>query len=100
MEDTFTELWPTLILKRKFPAHEEHKQGVAALVNAYALVNDYMEQNPVSRQASENRNLYESEYGIIPQFHDQVPEAKSPIFFVDSFIQISSRANARIRENE
>jgi hypothetical protein len=89
MEDTFTELWPTLIMRRKFPAHEAHKQGLLDFVN------DYMERTPESRKASENRNLYESQYGVIPQFYDKVPGVKALAdFFVESFIQISSKANS------
>ena len=87
MEDIFTELWPTLIMRQKFPAHEEHKQGLLAFIK------DYMDENPASRQAFENRNLYESEYGIIPQFYDKIPGIKALAdFFVESFVQISSKA--------
>lgn len=78
-----------LILRRRFPGHGEHKAGLLEFVG------QYMKDNPESRKASENRGVFESDYGIIPKFYGQVPGiAALTDFFVESFADISSRANA------
>jgi hypothetical protein len=89
MDEELIQLWPTLILKRRFPGHDEHK---ASLVD---FVDGYMAANPASRTAPENRDLFESDYGIIPKYYDSVPAIRALAdFFVESFIRISSAANA------
>ena len=85
----FLELWPTLIMRRRFSKHEESKGDLLRLVE------EYMAANPESRNASENRNLYESQYGIIPKFYDQNIGLKNLTdFFVESFREVSTAANA------
>lgn len=89
MDQEIFELWPTLILRRRFPGHEDHRAGLLAFVDRY------MTDNPESRRAAENRGVFESDYGIIPKFYGQVPGiAALTDFFVESFAEISSRANA------
>jgi len=84
----FLQLWPILIMRRRFPKHEESKGDLLRFVE------EYMAANPKSRIASENRNLYESEYGIIPKYYDQNIGLKNLTdFFVESFREISTAAN-------
>lgn len=45
MDDELFALWPTHILRRKFPKHEEYREDLIRFVN------DYMAENPVSRSA-------------------------------------------------
>jgi len=85
----FLQLWPILIMRRRFPKHEESKGDLLRLVE------EYMAVNPESRNASENRNLYESDYGIIPKYYDQNIGLKNLTdYFVESFREISTAANA------
>ena len=82
-------LWPILIMRRRFPKHEACKQDLLRLVE------EYMAANPQTRIATENRNLYESDYGIIPKYYDQNAGLKNLTdFFVESFREISTAANA------
>lgn len=87
----FLRLWPILIMRRHFPKHEESRGDLLRLVE------EYMAMKPETRIATENRNLYESEYGIIPKYRDQNTGLKNLTdFFVDSFREISTAANAAV----
>jgi hypothetical protein len=88
MDDYLFKLWPTHILRRKFPKHEECKEDLIRFVA------EYMADNPTSRAAVENSNLYESEYGIIPQFHEKSSAIRELTeFLCDSFTEIATVAN-------
>lgn len=53
-----------------------------------------MAENPTSRAAIENANLYESEYGIIPQFYEKSSAIRELTeFLCDSFTEIATLAN-------
>lgn len=87
MDDELFKLWPTHILRRKFPKHEECKEGLIRFVD------EYMVENPTSRSAIENTNLYESEYGIIPKFHEKSAVIREPTeFMCDSFPEVATLA--------
>jgi hypothetical protein len=46
-----------------------------------------MAENPVSRSAIENKNLYESEYGIVPSFYGKSGAVRALTdFLCESFI--------------
>jgi len=88
MDDELFKLWPTLILRRKFPKHEECREDLLRFVD------EYMAENPLSRAAVENKNLYESEYGIIPSFYGKSAAIRELTdFLCDSFISVATAAN-------
>jgi hypothetical protein len=88
MDDELFKLWPTHILRRKFPKHEECKEDLIRFVA------EYMAENSTSRAAVENANLYESEYGIIPQFYEKSSAIRELTeFLCDSFTEIATTAN-------
>lgn len=88
MDDELFALWPTHILRRKFPKHEECRDDLRRFVD------DYMAEHPVSRSAVENKNLYESEYGIVPSFFGKSPAIRELTgFLCDSFIAAATAAN-------
>lgn len=89
MVENLLQLWPTLILERDFPGHQEHKADLIGLVD------QYMAEHHKSRTAPENRGLFESDYGIIPKFYDSHPGIRALAdFLVESFIEVSTAANA------
>ena len=70
-------LWPTTLMRRRFPDHDSVKPALLSFVKAY------MEDHPGGRRANENRGLYESGYDILKRFADDRPALKA----LDSFLK-------------
>ncbi len=66
-EKQILRLWPTTLMRRRFPDHETVKPALLSFVKTY------MAEHPGGRRANENRGLYESGYDILGRFAQSDP---------------------------
>lgn len=82
-------IWPTIILRKQFPRHDESKPGLMDFVHSY------MEAHPDGRKANENRDLYESRYDILKQYAGENSAIRALADFIGhSFAEVAGAANA------
>jgi hypothetical protein len=81
-------IWPTIILRKKFPDHDRVKPGLLEFVQGY------MAAHPEGRRANENRDLYESQYDIFKEHARSDANVRALADFLgQSFVEVASAAN-------
>ena len=94
-DDKIFKLWPTAILRRRFPDHERYKAELLAFTESYRT------ENPGSRQANENRGLYESQYDIFKRYGESVPAVGALArFLARSLAEVSYVVNKKAWERD
>jgi len=94
-DDMLFRLWPTTILRKRFPDHERMKPDLLRFIKAY------MESDPEGRQANENRDLYESRYDILKRHAETSPALMSlGTFLAQSFAEVGTAANMAFWKRE
>ena len=87
-DDKLFKIWPTVILRKKFPDHDRIKPGLLEFVHSY------MEANPEGRKANENRDLYESQYDILKEHSARDANVRALADFLGhSFVEVAGAAN-------
>jgi uncharacterized protein (TIGR02466 family) len=88
-------LWPTPILRKRFPDHEALKPQLVDFTKRYR------EEHSQGRKANENTGLYESHYDIFRKYADQEPAiAALASFLTQSFAEITGAVNRDAWKNE
>jgi len=86
--DKLFRLWPTTILRKRFPDHDRIKPELMGFIKAY------MEADPKGRTANENRDLYESRYDILKRHAGENPALKAlGSFLGQAFAEVGTAAN-------
>ncbi len=94
MENELFKLWPTLILKKTFKDHKTHKSDLLEFIKFYK------EKYPLGREASENKDLYESNYDIT-DFVQENRSLYSLIEFIgEGFKTVAYNANKEAWKNQ
>ena len=94
-DDKLFQLWPTTILRKRFPDHARIKPELLRFIKAY------MEGDPEGRKANENRNLYESRYDILKRYAEESPALKALGGFLGrSFAEVGTAANMAFWKRE
>ncbi len=89
-DSTLLKIWPTIILRKRFPDHDNVKP------NLLKFVHEYMEEYPAGRRANENRDLYESRDDIFKSFIEKDSSIRSLAnFLAQSIAEVSAAANAK-----
>ena len=94
MENELFKLWPTLILKKKFDNHNLYKD------NLLEFIKFYKKKYPVGREASENKNLYESNYDITNFVQENKSLYNLIEFIGEGFKTVAYNANKEAWENK
>ncbi len=94
MENELFKLWPTLILKKTFNDHKTHKSDLLEFIKFYK------EKYPSGREASENKNLYESNYDITNFVQDNGSLYSLIEFIGEGFKAVAYNANKESWKNQ
>lgn len=94
-DSTLLKIWPTVILKKKFPDHDSVKP------NLLKFVYEYMGKYPEGRKGIENRDLYESRDDIFKAYFFKDSSIKSLAnFLAQSIAKVSAAANIKLWKRE
>ncbi len=94
-ESTLLKIWPTMILRKRFPDHDSVKPKLLKFVR------EYMEKDPEGRKGNENRGLYESRDDVFKTFIDKDSSIKSLAnFLAQSIAEVSAAANIKLWKRE
>ena len=91
MPDELQSLWPTYVLRKEFADHEKLKDALMSFVKKY------MAENRNTREANENRGLYESQYDIFRKYcqeNDALFQLAN--FLAQGFGEVSEAANQAV----
>ncbi len=94
-DSTLFKIWPTVVLRKKFPDHDSAKPGLLKFVR------EYMEKDLEGRKANENRGLYESRDDIFKTHFDSDGSIRSLAnFLAQSIAEVAAEANMKLWQRE